>query len=97
MMRQVEKNEVVMCLNSPTLPFLPCFITFCSTHSYTSYFYEIFATCYNQIQRSKKIKAADKSSSTSVDLKCEEVLCQDQDINEDEISVRFMHSKINIL
>ena len=34
-----------MCLNSPTLPFLPCFITFCSTHSYTSYFYEIFATC----------------------------------------------------
>ena len=45
MMRQVEKNEVVMCLNSPTLPFLPCFITFCSTHSYTSYFYEIFATC----------------------------------------------------
>ena len=44
-MRQVEKNEVVMCLNSPTLPFLPCFITFCSTHSYTSYFYEIFATC----------------------------------------------------
>ena len=22
-----------------------CFITFCSTHSYTSYFYEIFATC----------------------------------------------------
>ena len=36
-----------MCLNSPTLPFLPCFITFCSTHSYTSYFYEIFATCYN--------------------------------------------------
>ena len=35
-----------MCLNSPTLPFLPCFITFCSTHSYTSYFYEIFATCY---------------------------------------------------
>ena len=45
MMRQVQKNEVVMCLNSPTLPFLPCFITFCSTHSYTSYFYEIFATC----------------------------------------------------
>ena len=45
MMRQVEKNEVVMCLNSPTLPFLPCFITFCSTHSYTSYFYEFFATC----------------------------------------------------
>ena len=45
MMRQVEKNEVVMCLNSPTLPFLPCFITFCSTHSYTSYFNEIFATC----------------------------------------------------
>ena len=45
MMRQVEKNEVVMCLNSPTLPFLPCFITFCSTHSYTGYFYEIFATC----------------------------------------------------
>ena len=45
MMRQVEKNEVVMCLNSPTLPFLPCFTTFCSTHSYTSYFYEIFATC----------------------------------------------------
>ena len=45
MMRQVEKNEVVMCLNSPTLPFLPCFITFCSTHSYTSHFYEIFATC----------------------------------------------------
>ena len=42
---QLEKNEVVMCLNSPTLPFLPCFITFCSTHSYTSYFYEIFATC----------------------------------------------------
>ena len=38
-------REVVMCLNSPTLPFLPCFITFCSTHSYTSYFYEIFATC----------------------------------------------------
>ena len=37
MMRQVEKNEVVMCLNSPTLPFLPCFITFCSTHSYTSW------------------------------------------------------------
>ena len=37
-----------MCLNSPTLPFLPCFITFCSTHSYTSYFYEIFATCANQ-------------------------------------------------
>ena len=36
-----------MCLNSPTLPFLPCFITFCSTHSYTSYFYEIFATCNN--------------------------------------------------
>ena len=28
MIRQVEKNEVVMCLNSPTLPFLPCFITF---------------------------------------------------------------------
>ena len=45
MMRQVEKNEVVMCLNSPILPFLPCFITFCSTHSYTSYFYESFATC----------------------------------------------------
>ena len=45
MMRQGRKNEVVMCLNSPTLPFLPCFITFCSTHSYTSYFYEIFATC----------------------------------------------------
>ena len=44
---QLEKNEVVMCLNSPTLPFLPCFITFCSTHSYTSYFYEIFATCNN--------------------------------------------------
>ena len=42
---QFEKNEVVMCLNSPTLPFLPCFIAFCSTHSYTSYFYEIFATC----------------------------------------------------
>ena len=21
-------------------------MTFCSTHSYTSYFYEIFATCY---------------------------------------------------
>ena len=41
------KNEVVMCLNSPTLPFLPCFITFCSTHSYTSYFYEIFATCHS--------------------------------------------------
>ena len=41
----LKKNEVVMCLNSPTLPFLPCFITFCSTHSYTSYFYEIFATC----------------------------------------------------
>ena len=40
-----QKNEVVMCLNSPTLPFLPCFITFCSAHSYTSYFYEIFATC----------------------------------------------------
>ena len=39
------KNEVVMCLKSPTLPFLPCFITFCSTHSYTSYFYEIFTTC----------------------------------------------------
>ena len=36
-----------MCLNSPTLPFLPCFIAFCSTHSYTSYFYEIFATCSN--------------------------------------------------
>ena len=34
-----------MCLNSPTLPFLPCFITFCSTHSYTNYFYEIYATC----------------------------------------------------
>ena len=34
-----------MCLNSPTLPFLPCFIAFCSNHSYTSYFYEIFATC----------------------------------------------------
>ena len=45
MIRQVEKNEVVMCLNSPTLPFLPCFIAFCSTHSYTSYFYEIVATC----------------------------------------------------
>ena len=44
---QVEKNEVhvVMCLNSPTLPFLPYFIAFCSTHSYTSYFYENFATC----------------------------------------------------
>ena len=42
MMRQVEKNEVVMCLNSPTLPFLPCC---CGTHSYTSYFYETFATC----------------------------------------------------
>ena len=42
-----QKNEVVMCLNLPTLPFLPCFITFCSTHSYTSYFYEIFATCSN--------------------------------------------------
>ena len=41
----LKKNEVVMCLNSPTLPFLPCFIAFCSTHSYTSYFYEIFATC----------------------------------------------------
>ena len=41
----LKKNEVVMCLNSPTLPFLPCFITFCSTHSYTSYFYETFATC----------------------------------------------------
>ena len=48
---QLEKNEVVMCLNSPTLPFLPCFITFCSTHSYTSYFYEIFDTCnYTQMQ-----------------------------------------------
>ena len=36
-----------MCLNSPTLP---CFIAFCSTHSYTS---EIFATCnyYNQLAR----------------------------------------------
>ena len=45
MIRQVEKNEVVVCLNSLTLPFLPCLITFCGTHSYTSYFYEIFATC----------------------------------------------------
>ena len=43
----LKKNEVVMCLNSPTLPFLPCFITFCSTHSYTSYFNEIFATSIN--------------------------------------------------
>ena len=35
-----------MCLNSPTLPFLhTLFHYFCSTHSYTSYFYEIFATC----------------------------------------------------
>ena len=34
-----------MCLNSPTLPFL---ITFCSTHFYTSYFYEIFATCTHE-------------------------------------------------
>ena len=25
---QLEKNEVVLCLNLPTLPFLPCFITF---------------------------------------------------------------------
>ena len=41
-----------MCLNSPTLPFLPCFITFCNTHSYTSYFYEIFATCYNMLAHS---------------------------------------------
>ena len=38
-------SQVVMCLNSPTLPFLPCFITYCGTHFYTSYFYEIFATC----------------------------------------------------
>ena len=40
-----KMKYIVMCLNSPTLPFLPCFITFCSTHSYTSYSYEIFATC----------------------------------------------------
>ena len=39
--KEVRWNEVVMCLNSLTLPFLHCFITFCSTHSYTSYFYEI--------------------------------------------------------
>ena len=51
MMRQVEKNEVYSHVPEytdiiiPTLSFLPCFITFCRTHSYTSYFYEIFATC----------------------------------------------------
>ena len=42
-----------MCLNSPTLSFLPCFITFCSTHSYTNYFYEIFATCIIESTRSR--------------------------------------------
>ena len=38
----VEKNEVVMhmCLNSPTLPFLPCLVIFCIS-IYTSYFHEI--------------------------------------------------------
>ena len=46
---QREKNEVVRCLNSPTLPFLPCFITFCSTHSYTSYLFMHFFRHYSVI------------------------------------------------
>ena len=51
-----KMKYIVMCLNSPTLPFLPCFITFCSTHSYTSYFYEIFATCYYSCYANRSIE-----------------------------------------
>ena len=54
-----------MCLNSPTLPFLPCFITFCSTHSYTSYFCEIFATC-NLLNLNAQIAMITKQQDFSV-------------------------------
>ena len=55
-----------MCLNSPTLPFLPCFITFCSTHSYTSHFYEIFATCSKKKLSVQLKKNSRESKTTSI-------------------------------
>ena len=42
---QLEKNEVVMCLNSPTLPFLPCFITLLRKLRRWSYHQEQVCVC----------------------------------------------------